>query len=212
MKRIDLAVFLVLAVPALATTTYTLGDATYGTAAIDITFSWSGNVSDSLTNFEWSTPLSSSVIDGTLSGSDVAWWQSLGFPDGIANLGVYLLTDSPVWSEDCTGPAGGVGSAFCGVPGGHMDLNIRDPVVGTYGFEISRSLSLAEVDSVATGTLVNETTDIPEPSFVGFVGLIVLICARRGYSVRFNALLVRFPCARRGIYAPVSAPHSIIQA
>jgi len=35
---------------------YQVGDATYGTSAIDITFSWDGNVSDPLTNFEWSTP------------------------------------------------------------------------------------------------------------------------------------------------------------
>jgi hypothetical protein len=40
---------------------YQVGDATYGTSAIDITFSWDGNVSDPLTNFEWSTPLTARV-------------------------------------------------------------------------------------------------------------------------------------------------------
>ena len=42
--------------------TYELEDATYGTAAIKITFDWDGNVSDPLTNFAWSKPLSNGAL------------------------------------------------------------------------------------------------------------------------------------------------------
>jgi hypothetical protein len=82
----------VLSVPARAATIYEVGDSTYGASAIEITFSWDGNVNDAPTNFDWSTPLSS----GTLTSTDIAFWDSSGFPDGITNLAVYLLTADPV--------------------------------------------------------------------------------------------------------------------
>lgn len=34
--------------------TFVIGDETYGTSAIEITFSWDGNVNDAPTTFEWS--------------------------------------------------------------------------------------------------------------------------------------------------------------
>jgi hypothetical protein len=166
------ALFFVGVVPsARADLIYQVADATYGTSAINITFSWDGNVNDPLTNFVWSTPLS----NGTLTSSDIAFWDSSGFPDGITNLAVYLLTADPVWSEDCTGPAGGVSPSFCNVAGSRIDLNIRDAAIGTYGFQLNREADLTEVDTVTSGTLVQIAT--PEPSTLalsGTMGLLLL--------------------------------------
>lgn len=93
----------------------------------------------------------------------MVWWDSIGFPDGITNLAVYLLSGDATWSEDCTGPppTGGVSPAFCDVPGSRIDLNIRDAVVGTYGFQLNRELDLTQVDTVTSGTLVGISTAEP---------------------------------------------------
>lgn len=159
----------VLSVPARAATIYEVGDSTYGASAIEITFSWDGNVNDAPTNFDWSTPLSS----GTLTSTDIAFWDSSGFPDGITNLAVYLLTADPVWSEDCTGQLGGVSPTFCDIPGSRIDLNVRDAAIGTYGFELNRQGDLTQIDSVTSGTLVQI---IPEPATfaLGAAGLLLL--------------------------------------
>jgi hypothetical protein len=176
-------VFLVLfggSVPALADI-YQIGDATYGTSAIDITFYWDGNTNDPLTNFVWSTPLSNSAIFGTVTNADVLWWDSIGFPDGITNLVVYLLSGDATWSEDCTGFLGGVSPAFCDEPGSRIDLNIRDAVVGTYGFQLNRELDLAQVDTVMSGTLVGiSVSTTPEPAMwpVVAAGLLMLFGMR----------------------------------
>ena len=156
------------AIPATADN-FIVGDETYGTSAIEIAFSWDGNVNDAPTNFEWSTPLSS----GILTSSDIAFWDSSGFPEGITNLAVYLLTADPEWSEDCTGPLGGVGPAFCDESGSRIDLNVRDAAVGTYGFELNGG-DLTQLDRVTSGTLVEIT---PEPStfaLLGAAGLLLL--------------------------------------
>jgi hypothetical protein len=117
---------------------YQVGDATYGTSAIDITFSWDGNVNGPLTNFVCLPPLSNSAINGTVPNADVMEWDSICFPDGITNLAVYLLSGDAPWSEDCTGPppTGGVSPAFCDEPGSRIDLNTRDAVAGTYGLSV----------------------------------------------------------------------------
>jgi hypothetical protein len=186
-RMLGVFVFLVLfgvSVPARADI-YQGGDATYGISAIDITFSWDGNVNDPLTNFVWSTPLSNSAIYGTVTNADVVWWDNIGFPDGITNLAVYLLSGDPTWSEDCTGPppTGGVSPAFCGEPGSRIDLGIRDAVVGTYGFQLNRELDLAQVDAVTSGTLVGIGAPVvtPEPAMwpVLGAGLLVLFGMRR---------------------------------
>ncbi|MGA7236394.1 MAG: PEP-CTERM sorting domain-containing protein [Bryobacteraceae bacterium] len=186
-RLLGLLAFVVLfgvSVPAQADIIHQVGDATYGTSAIDITFSWDGNVNDPLTNFIWSTPLSDSAIYGTVTNADVVWWDDIGFPDGITNLAVYLLSGEATWSEDCTGPppTGGVSPAFCGEPGSRIDLSIRDTVVGTYGFQLNRELDLARVDVVTSGTLVGITTT-PEPAMwpVLGAGLLLLFAMRRRY-------------------------------
>ena len=183
-RMLGVFVFLVLfggSVPAQADI-YQVGDATYGTSAIDITFSWDGNVNDPLTNFVWSTPLSNSAIYGTVTNADVLWWDSIGFPDGITNLAVYLLSGDATWSQDCTGPppTGGVSPSFCDEPGSRIDLNIRDAVVGTYGFQLNRDLDLAQVDTVTSGTLVGiSVSSTPEPAMWPVLGvglLLILEC------------------------------------
>ena len=84
------------------------------------------------------TPLSNSAICGTVTNADVLEWDSIGFPDGITNLAVYLLSGDATWSEDCTGPppTGGVSPTFCDEPGSSIQLGILDPEVGTYGFQL----------------------------------------------------------------------------
>jgi hypothetical protein len=157
-----------LSAPAQAASIYEVGDATYGASAIEITFSWDGNINDAPTNFDWSTPLNS----GVLTGTDIAFWDSSGFPDGITNLAVYLLTADPVWGEYCTGPgpSGGVGPEFCGVAGSHSALNVLDAPIGTYGFQLNRQADLTQIDAVTSGTLVNLTTSTPEPGTLFLVG------------------------------------------
>jgi len=181
-----------LSLPARAASIYEVGDATHGAAAIDITFSWDGNPHDALTNFSWSTPLNNSIVDGTVSDAFVLFLDSFGFPFGFTDLADYLLSGDATWSEDCTGSAG-VSPASCGLIGSHIDLNIRDFVVGTYGFEISRQRSLAQVDAIASGTLVNLTanpTTAPEPTTLPLiiVGLLALAAgaARHQWATRTN--------------------------
>jgi hypothetical protein len=159
---------------------YEVVDATYGPSAIKITFSWDGNANDAPTDFTWSTPLSNSAIYGTVTNADIALWDSIGFPDGTRNLAVYLLTADPAWSEDCTGPAGGVSPIFCDAPGSRIDLNIRDAVVGTYGFQLNRELDLTQVDTIASGTLVPFVpfATTPEPSTVALIGVELLLVGR----------------------------------
>ena len=159
-----------LSAPAQAAIIYEVGDATYGASAIEITFSWDGNINDAPTNFDWSTPLNS----GVLTGADIAFWDSSGFPDGITNLAVYLLTADPVWGEYCTGPGppGGVGPEFCGVAGSHSALNVLDAPIGTYGFQLNRQADLTQIDAVTSGTLVQIT---PEPAMWPVLGVSLLV-------------------------------------
>jgi len=178
---------------------YQTGDATYGPSAIDITFSWDGNVSDPLTNFEWSTPLSNGAVYGTLTASDVLLWDSSGFPDGITNLAVYLLSGQPLWSEDCTSSGGVVSPLVCEEPGSRIDLNVRDAAVGTYGFQLNRQVDLASLDSVGSGTLVSIT---PEPSTLHLLSAAgtILIIGNRMYRNRKQS------CQRHGTPSPRSSP------
>jgi hypothetical protein len=127
-------------------------------------------VNEAPTNFDWSTALNS----GVLTGTDIAFWDSSGFPDGITNLAVYLSTADPVWGEYCTGPgpSGGVGPEFCGVAGSHSALNVLDAPIGTYGFQLNRLADLTQIDAVTSGTLVQIT---PEPATFALLGACLLV-------------------------------------
>jgi hypothetical protein len=173
-----------LSAPAQAATIYEVGDATYGASAIEITFSWDGNISDAPTNFDWSTPLNS----GVLTGADIAFWDSSGFPDGITNLAVYLLTADPVWGEYCTGPSGGVGPEFCGVAGSHSALNVLDAPIGTYGFQLNRQADLTQIDAVTSGTLVQITPEPATFALLGAAGVLLLTGKLLRHALRISSI------------------------
>jgi len=137
---------------------YRLGDTTYGTSAIEITFLWDGNLDHYLTDFAWKTPFYSSSTYGTVSDTEVVTFDSIGYPTGH-NMAAYLLSGDVAWSED---------QWKFNWDTTLMAMNIRNPVAGTYGIAIDRNgaLNLPPVyDAVHSGTLsLVNISAVPEPS------------------------------------------------